>query len=295
MSKDTHSTRTNIWIGVLATFLAVVVVGFILVIIEQSKQVLQISQSLESLRTDVKTLALKPETPAIFTDLDTFNTAVIGAFEGYVKTQQQEALKAKEAQFMNASITSPEDKHIYGSLQARFTLVEFSDFECGFCKRFHDTPKRIVDESNGMVNWQWKHLPLSFHNPSSAHQAHAAECVAEIGDNRKFWIFVDEVFKNTRGGGQGVADLLAIASAVGVNEDQFLECMQSGRHRDTVEEHVAQAAKFGINGTPATFVVDNHTGKSQLLSGAQPEQAFLSAMRKLVEESNEKTGLSDNP
>ena len=58
---------------------------------------------------------------------------------------------------------------------APVTLIEYSDFECPFCKRFHDTAKRLVDASEGQVNWVYRHFPLGFHNPGAQKQAEAAE------------------------------------------------------------------------------------------------------------------------
>lgn len=196
---------------------------------------------------------------------------------------------AKEAQekmekYSGAAPTVPNGKHVYGALDARFTLVEFSDLECPYCKRFHDTPKKIADSSNGNVNWQWMHLPLDFHNPAAKVGAHAAECVAEQKGNRAFWAFLDDIFVHSRGNGQGVSDLTTLASGMGADEDQFRACMKEGRFNSKIEEHIQKARQQGISGTPATFVVDNQTGKTQLVSGAQPAQAFLAAIAKLKTE-----------
>lgn len=282
-NKNVKPNNHHLFMMVL---IAVVLLATVYFVVKQSQHLLKMQVALQEVHQTVQEVANKPQAPTLFTDAESFNTAVINAFEGYVAQQQLEAVKAKEANYTGAELQTPKDKHIYGDLNARFTLVEFSDLECPYCKRFHNTPKRIVDGSNGMVNWQWKHLPLGFHNPAAQVQAQAAECVAEVGGNRKFWMFLDAIFEESRGNGQGVPSLTATVQSVGVDETKFAECMQSGHHQATVEDHVNQATKFGINGTPATFVVDNQTGKSQLLSGAQPEQAFLSAISKLAQESD---------
>lgn len=213
---------------------------------------------------------------------------VASAITNIAAEEQRKIVQAKQAAYQSAAEAVPDGKHIYGNLNARFTLVEFSDLECPYCKRFHDTPKRLVDDSNGNVNWEWMHLPLSFHNPAAQYGAEAAECAAEIGGNRAFWMYVDEFFVQTRGNGQGPSDLAKVAEDVGVNVNQFRECMKSGRHRNKVQDQVNKAQKLGITGTPATFVVDNTTGKSQLLGGAQPAEAFVAAMRKMMAEDQEK-------
>ncbi|CAM5562920.1 DsbA family protein [Eoetvoesiella caeni] len=214
-----------------------------------------------------------------------FEAAVAAAIENMVANKQKTMLQERMAKYENAPDTVPDGKHIYGSVNARFTMVEFSDLECPYCKRFHDTPKHLVDESGGNINWQWKHLPLGFHNPAASRQAEASECVAELKGNKAFWVFLSDIFEQSRGNGQGVPNLKQLASEVGVDEKEFSQCLDSGRHGAKVQSDVAQATKLSISGTPATFLVDNKTGKSQLLGGAQPAQAFVAAMKKMMAES----------
>lgn len=216
-----------------------------------------------------------------------FQKAVADSLEQLAQKKRQEQLESKYAQYDQAAEKVPEGKSIYGNVNARFTLVEFSDLECPFCKRFHETPKQIVENSKGNVNWQWKHLPLGFHNPAAKRQALAAECVREQKGNKAFWVFIDDVFQQSRGNGQGVPNLAALVEGVGANVDQVKECMSEGRYSDKIDQEAQQAANNGINGTPATFVVDNTTGKTQLLTGAQPPQAIMAAIRKMMAEQEE--------
>lgn len=213
-----------------------------------------------------------------------FQSEVRAALLAIEEEELQQAMQAKYAKYTSAVEHVANDKTLYGNPSARFTLVEFSDLECPFCKQFHDTPKGIVDGSKGIVNWQWKHLPLGFHNPAAMKEALAAECVKELKGNRAFWVFVDDVFKYSRGNGKGVDDLAGLAQGVGVEPGQFIDCMASERHAATVKADMAQAQKNGINGTPATFVVDNQTGQTQLLTGKQPSQAFIATIRKMAVE-----------
>jgi|TARA_Y100000310_G_scaffold345477_2_gene465407 protein-disulfide isomerase len=233
------------------------------------------------LRTEVNANAQEQLSPK------EFQKAVADSLEQLAQKKKQEQLEAKYAQYEQAAEKVPGDKSIYGNVNARFTLVEFSDLECPFCKRFHETPKQIVDNSKGNVNWQWKHLPLGFHNPAAKRQAMAAECVREQKGNKAFWVFIDDVFQHSRGNGQGVPNLAALVEGVGADVDQVQECMSEGRYSDKIDQEAQQAANNGINGTPATFVVDNTTGKTQLLTGAQPPQAIMAAIRKMMAEQEE--------
>lgn len=233
------------------------------------------------LRTEVNANAQEQLSPK------EFQKAVADSLEQLAQKKKQEQLEAKYAQYDQAAEKVPGGKSIYGNVNARFTLVEFSDLECPFCKRFHETPKQLVDNSKGNVNWQWKHLPLGFHNPAAKRQAMAAECVREQKGNKAFWVFIDDVFQQSRGNGQGVPNLAALVEGVGADVDQVQECMSEGRYSDKIDQEAQQAANNGINGTPATFVVDNTTGKTQLLTGAQPPQAIMAAIRKMMAEQEE--------
>src|SRR5204863_994561 len=93
--------------------------------------------------------------------------------------------------------------HVYGNPNARFTLIEYSDFECPYCKTVHLTLKKLIDDSGGDVNWVYRHFPLEFHNPGAQRQAEASECIAELSGNDSFWKFANAIYARTRAGGKG--------------------------------------------------------------------------------------------
>jgi protein-disulfide isomerase len=243
-----------------------------------NETVASLQEDVAELRSEVAENANKQLSPK------QFHQAVANSLEVLASKKMQEQVDARYAGYTAAADTVPDDKNIYGDLKARFTLVEFSDLECPYCKRFHNTPKEIVDNSNGNVNWQWKHLPLEFHNPVAQEGALAAECVREQKGNKGFWVFLDEFFKQTRGNGQGVLNMASVIEVVGADVAAARECMSQGRYNAKIATDVRQAANNGISGTPATFVVDNLTGKTQLLTGAQPAQAIIAAIRKMIAE-----------
>ncbi|MCX6754383.1 MAG: thioredoxin domain-containing protein [Candidatus Nomurabacteria bacterium] len=83
------------------------------------------------------------------------------------------------------------DDHIIGSISAPITIVEYSDLECPFCKRFGGTAKQLVAESNGNVAWVYRHWVV---HQGALPKAVAAECVAKLKGNDAFWKYVDLVF-----------------------------------------------------------------------------------------------------
>ncbi|OEE59607.1 DsbA family protein [Vibrio splendidus] len=266
-------------VGVAMTLLLGASVATVGYQIYQTKELL--IQQRDSLQSQITQL----ESDYRFKSEERFNNAVQKALEHFVQQKREQDIQAKYAKYESAPEQVPDDKRIYGNLNARFTLVEFSDLECPFCKKFHDTPKEVVEASNGNINWQWKHLPLSFHNPAAEKEALAAECVAEQKGNRGFWVFLDEVFAKSQGNGGGVPNLAEVIESVGADASLVRECLASGRYDLKIAADVKQATENGISGTPATFIVDNQTGKTQLIRGAQPSQAIAAIIRKMMIES----------
>lgn len=255
----------------------------------QSVKVDQLTNDLAKVNNTLSNMNAITTNSITFKNQTEFDTAVAASINKLVDKQQQEKMSQKYAQFDAAAEKVADGKHIYGDLNARFTLVEFSDIECPYCKRFHDTPKQLVDASKGNVNWQWKHMPLDFHNPAAFKEAVAAECISEQKGNRGFWVFINDMFEHTQGNGAGVKDLPQVVAGVGADLSAFRECLAAGKMDEKVQENIQQAKSLGVNGTPATFVVDNKTGKSQLLGGGQPPEAIMAAMRKMVVEDQEQS------
>jgi len=86
--------------------------------------------------------------------------------------------------------------HIRGDMGASVKIIEYSDLECPFCKRFHPEMKSVVDQYGNGVAWIYRHLPLEQIHPSARPLAEGSECATELGGNDKFWEYVDYVFEN---------------------------------------------------------------------------------------------------
>ncbi|WP_432780599.1 thioredoxin domain-containing protein (plasmid) [Pseudomonas corrugata] len=209
-----------------------------------------------------------------------------GALDKTLMDREIEKINKAKAKILSkwtgAAETAPQGRHIYGSMEAEFTLVEFSDLECPYCKRFHDTPKQMADKSEGRINWEWQHYPLAFHNPVAEVAAHASECVGEVAGNKAFWAFTGEWFARTQLNGQGIEDVERLAQEVGAPIDAYRQCMESGKYQVLIESQVKKGTNMGVTGTPATVVVDNLTGNKLLVKGAQSTQVLLQTMQELV-------------
>jgi len=215
----------------------------------------------------------------------TINSHINARINVFIDKQKQKQIKDKYASYEKASKTISSGKHIYGKEDSRYSLVVFSDIECPYCKKYHKTPKNVVDKYPDHVNWQFKHFPLGFHNPVAAVEAIATECAAEIGGNRAFWVYLQQMMDDTKSNGQGAGDIQTIAERVGLDPKKFVQCIKGGKHKKTIDEHMAKAKELNVTSTPVTFLVDNNTGKNIMLKGMVSEGNIIGALQKIAEKS----------
>ena len=152
-----------------------------------------------------------------------------------------------------AQLTVTNDDHIRGNPNAPVTIIEFSDFECPFCSRFHPTLKRVLAEYGDQVRWVYRHFPLSQIHPQATAAAEASECIAEQAGNDGFWQFGDALFENQSRLGSVLYRELA-QEVGGVNISQFDTCVSQRKYKDKVQADYDLGTRVGITGTPGGFV-----------------------------------------
>lgn len=242
----------------------------------------------------IKLLSRNIEKVSIKTDFNHFfnghaaqiNEHIDVRIDAYIDRRKQEKIAKKYEGYELAAEKTRTRHHLYGNENARFTLIEYSDLECPFCKKFHSVLKKVIDSSLGLVNWQWKHLPLPIHNPMAAIEAEAAECVASIAGNRAFWVYLEQIFEETKGNGQGAGNLVSIAQNMGIDEQLVSDCINAQKFRDKVDTEFKQAKDLGIHSAPVTFIVDNQTGQNILLRGVQIPEAIVSTIQRMKKEAD---------
>lgn len=168
--------------------------------------------------------------------------------------------------------------HIRGNPNAPVKIVEYSDFECPFCKAIHPTLQRIMDEygKEGKVAWVYRHFPLEQLHPVKAKkEAIATECAAELGGNDAFWKYTDRFFELTPSNNRTDIDtvLPQIAKEIGLDEAKFASCLTSNKYDAHIEEEVQNAVATGGNGTPWSILVAAD-GRKFPISGAQPYESI---------------------
>jgi protein-disulfide isomerase len=148
-----------------------------------------------------------------------------------------------------------------GSKSAPVTIVEFSDYECPFCKRAEASVQQVVKAYGDKVQLYYRDYPLPFHQRAEP-AAVAARCAEAQG---KFWPYHDKLMASTKLDDES---LKSLAVEAGVDAAKFDECVAKNPYKDAIAKDVADGEKAGVNGTPAFFI------NGRLIDGAQPFEKF---------------------
>lgn len=148
--------------------------------------------------------------------------------------------------------------HILGNPAAPVMIIEYSDFDCEYCKDFHNTLHQIVANAgvNGKVAWVFRHFPLSEIHPNALAHARAAECVAATSGNDAFWKFSNALFANQPADPSSYGTL---ASSIGLSGTSFAACYSTAS--TTLEARITadrqNALDVGATGTPYSIILTN--------------------------------------
>lgn len=172
---------------------------------------------------------------------------------------------------------------VLGNKDAKVTIIEFSDFQCPFCKTLFDESlaqikKDYVD--TGKAKFAYRHYPLTSIHPNAQITAEASECANEQG---KFWEYHDQLFTyqadwEALTGEALNSKLSEYATTIGIDGTTLLSCVTSNKYADKVAEDIAAGNEIGVDGTPATFI------NGIRISGAVPYEEFKAEIEKALEE-----------
>lgn len=165
------------------------------------------------------------------------------------------------------------DDHVLGNPNADVLIIEYSDTECPFCKRFHETMNQVMEQygKSGSVAWVYRHFPLDQLHPKARKEAEALECAGELGGNELFWKYTNRVFEITpANNGLDLAKLPEIAGELGLDVTRFNACLSSEKYATRVQRDFESGVQIGVRGTPYSVVWNRKTGKQMAINGAYP-------------------------
>ncbi len=163
-----------------------------------------------------------------------------------------------------------------GSPDAPVVIVEFSDFECPFCKRFFDeTEPQIIEKyvKTGAVRFVYRDFPLSSIHADAEPAARAARCAGEQG---KFWQYHNRLFERQES--LSPANFGVWAGELGLDAAAFSACLGSGKYAAEVAKDLADGQAAGVTGTPTFFV------NGTMLVGALPFAEFETAIERALQQ-----------
>lgn len=173
---------------------------------------------------------------------------------------------------------------VRGDAKAPVTIVEFSDFQCPYCKKVQPTLKDLLAKYNGWVKLAYRDLPLHTLHPQAQLAAKAGRCAEEQG---KFWEYHDALFADQSKLDE--ASLVKTAKSLGLNEKSFQSCLNGGKFEAQIEQDVLDGTKAGVNGTPGFFI------NGEFVSGAQPEVEFEKVIERQLATSGSPSSMRATP
>jgi len=197
--------------------------------------------------------------------------SVASSLQNFARKQQEKAVSQKlDEQFKNPVKIDNASSPVMGPANAPITLVEFSDFECPFCKRGASTVEEVVNAYPGKIKVVFKNRPLSFHKNAMP----AAKASIAAHKQGKFAEYKKVLFENQ----QKLSDAFyeETATKLGLKLDQFKKDMASKEVEDLIKADEAMADKFGVDGTPSFFL------NGVQLQGAQPLPEFKRVVDRLL-------------
>ncbi len=183
----------------------------------------------------------------------------LATFIGELKVKHKTSVTLKPPLVDVATAGRPERG---GGAKAPITMIEFSDYQCPFCKRAEDAVTKVMQVYGDKVRLVFRDYPLPMH-PFARPAAEAASCANAQG---KFWEYHAKLFENQ--GSLADDKLKQYAKDLGLDSAKFDECLTKKPFKDAIDKDIADGGKVGVNGTPAFFV------NGRMLSGAQPFEKF---------------------
>jgi len=203
--------------------------------------------------------------------------------------EQNPAKQLESQSIPNSGIisVSVDDDPVKGDPNAPITIIEFSDFQCPFCKIFHETTLPLIEKNyieTGKVKFVYRDYPIIEIHPNAAPAALGANCANE---QEKFWEYHDKLFENQEqwaslDNQNAISIFEKFAEELDLDTDTFNNCLKSMKYLEEIRKDFNDGVAYGVSGTPGFFIGNEKIGFGRV-SGAQPYAAFEQILDQLLE------------
>jgi protein-disulfide isomerase len=162
---------------------------------------------------------------------------------------------------------------VFGSDEAPVKIVEFSDFECPFCRESFPVVRALLNKYSDSIQFSYRNFPVESIHPYARSAAESAQCAHEQG---VFLAFHDRVFLNQDNLTE--EDLFKYAQQSGVDETLYLSCVSSRKYQAAVEQDLADGVALGVRATPTWFI------NGRKVEGAIPQDLFFEVVEAVIAE-----------
>lgn len=211
--------------------------------------------------------------------------AIIFTFGRKTETTQNKAPETQEPPVTvpEKVVTVRSDDFILGDAsKAEVLIFEYSDSDCPFCSRFHETIKEIKTQYGEKVAFVYRFYPLDALHPNARTEALALACVGDLAGNQSFWNYLDNVMSVTLTPSSNLTVLTTFAKEQSVDVEEFEACVKSQKFAQRIQQDVDEAMSIGAQGTPYSIAV-NKKGEQIVIPGALPQEQMQSIIESLLQ------------
>lgn len=205
---------------------------------------------------------------------------IVGVIAGYIMVTNTNEVEPNDDVLLTATKLIEGGSPMIGNPSAPITILEWGDYQCTFCFRFHESSLKILQEEyidTGKVNLVFKDFPLN--GPDSVLAAEASYCAE---DQDKYWEYHSELYTNWAGEKTGWitrGSLTEFANSIGLDINDFHECMNLQKYNQRVLELEEFGRQIGVDATPSFFVFNDE--KIMKIRGNQPIDVFRQVIAEL--------------
>lgn len=229
-------------------------------------------------------LATSPS-PCAFASIGNVSSSLLGSTVSAQKAVNRKSIRGIDAALILSDTQLPISRRRRGPHIAKVSIVEWSDYECPFCKIFSQEIEKELLIYPADINWTYRFFPLPVHGRVATTEAITGACIAKLAGSAVFWRYTTTLFAMTRGNGHGPSKPLpAILRSTNVSARGLRSCIQGSEGISMVRSDQALAAKAGVLVTPTTFLINARTGKIIKIEGAIKQSVLDSALRTFLDD-----------